>query len=354
MYVEEYNIQNCSGLPDTCSSAASYIGYVYFNAIICSIGVIFNMLNLAVLTRPGFPLYSSLKIFLQFLSFTDMCACLCALPIGLIRCIHALARSKYYMNLYAVYIYLPITNLFGTSSTLLTVAVATDRFFTVTCSKFNAVSLKYIYAKVIVFIIFIIAILLNLPFYFYKRVTMDGQEVTEFGNGAGMELFTWIRMVLTKVLPIISVSVLNILLLITVRLANIKAQQLQTLELQKKRLHSQSKMTGMLLSITFVFLACNIVEPFSHSTIYQTIFGECAILTEQYATYRMLTNLLEIVSYSSNFVSFCVFNEQFVNILKSMLPCCSTREEKQKLLLSMRQDSVTSEPKLFTIIYQSE
>ncbi len=350
MLPEYYDLHNCSGLPDTCSSVASYIGYVYFNGIICFIAVIFNILNLAVLTRPGLHLSNTLTIFLQFLAFTDMCASLISLPIGLFRCIVTSSKTKYYMNIYEVYIYLPIVNLFGTSSAWLTVAVAGDRFVTVTWSTFRIVSLKSVHAKLISVTIVIIAIVLNLPYYFYKRVTMDGQELTEFGNSAGMEIFTWIRMVLTKFLPIIVVSVLNILLLITVRRANLKARQLQTLELQKKRLHSQSKMTGMLLSITFVFLACNIVEPFSHSTIYETIFGECSSMTEQYATYRMITNLLEIVSYSSNFVSFCVFNKQFVNMLKAILPCCDAVKDTSSTVVSTRQNSDTFESKPITII----
>ena len=81
----------------------------------------------------------------------------------------------------------------------------------------------------------------------------------------------------------------------------------------------------MLVSISVVFLLCHFLEPMSHSVLYGAIFGECAVYTEAHLIQVMVTNTLEMFSYASNFVFYCIFHLRFRRFLKRML-CCQSED----------------------------
>lgn len=74
------------------------------------------------MTRPGYKtlFMLSVLVYLIGLDFTHLMACLLALPSGLVRFIKSEDISKQYLlNLYGVYIVLPICNMFGTAGACL-------------------------------------------------------------------------------------------------------------------------------------------------------------------------------------------------------------------------------------------
>ena len=94
--------------------------------------------------------------------------------------------------------------------------------------------------------------------------------------------------------------------------------------MSKKRQTAQTKMTAMLTSISTVFVICHSLEPFVHTPVYTSISGPCGIYSELYNFLVITVNVSEAISYASNFISYWIFNKQFIITLKLMTSCMRT------------------------------
>ncbi len=113
---------NCSDdTPGECSAMAAYIGYMYVEPVLCFVSVVFNSLNVIVMTRKQFHMMRSMLILLVSLAFADLMASALALPSGPFRCIQITDNhaENYRRSLYKAYILLPVCNIFISSLTSL-------------------------------------------------------------------------------------------------------------------------------------------------------------------------------------------------------------------------------------------
>ena len=85
----------------------------------------------------------------------------------------------------------------------------------------------------------------------------------------------------------------------------------------------QMKITAMVVSISVVILICHILEPFSHTALFTSLFGVCSMHGVGHTVLLTTTNILETISYASNFLFYCIFNQQFAKTLKSLCECDS-------------------------------
>ncbi len=234
--------------------------------------------------------------------------------------------------------------MFGACSAWLTLTIALERYLYV-CRQPIAKSIcKPLYTKIGVSCILISAVFMNMPYFFYWDISEGGNIMyTDFALSANGFIFSWIRMVIVKVIPIILVSICNVALLVKVYKTNKKtrSQILPSFSIHHQKHHqNQTKLTAMLLSITFVFVVCNTTEPMMHSGIYAAIFGECSIYNESYEIFRMVTNILEVVSWASNFLSYVVFNRHYVDMLKYII--CYFSIERRKRRTSTKMIDITT------------
>ena len=88
-----------------------------------------------------------------------------------------------------------------------------------------------------------------------------------------------------------------------------------------KRIQAQNKTTVMLLSISSVFVLCNLLEPFSYVSIYTAIFGECSDESTEFEIFRMFASIFQSMTYASNFVSYCLFHNLFLSYVGYLFTC---------------------------------
>jgi hypothetical protein len=320
-------MSDCPGSEDTgaCTTDPEYIIYIYIYTPLCYIGVILNILNLVVFTRRTGKMKQTTFTFLKALALYDLTYCMICGPIGAVRCVPpSHSWELYWRSYYEVYVYLPVSNTFASASVYLTVAISVERFISI---KYPAWSRSIcVQSKAIACIVccFVAGLGMNMPYFFEKAVDEEGHVIfTEFGSSPEVEMYSWVRLVLNKIVPIILVVVFNVMLVVTV-IGSTKQNRSVVLPntVQARRQYQQTRLTIMMISISAVFVVCHIMEPFAHSGLYKAAFGPCGVYTLAYKIIRVVVNTLEVFSFASNFIFYCIFNTEFLHILRLRICCC--------------------------------
>lgn len=316
---------NCSVIQG-CTSAEQ-IGYMFFYTPICITGIVCNIINVVVLTGTKFTLNGSTFTYLTAMAVADLTTLSLASPIGFIRCFPPSHTWQHYFGqIYEIYIYVPFVNTFATASVWMTVAVSVERYFFVTKSRGLC---SRLHTKWVILFIGIASFLFHIPYFFTRRVSDSGhKEYTDWAKSFGYNVYSWIRLFFVKLLPLFLAAVFNCLLIKIVWNANQKRKSLvypTTVQIRRQRM--QVRTTGMLITVSLVFLLCNIMEPFIHSGVYTSLFGRCSIYTETYALLRTVSNTLEMLSFATNFIVYCLFMKQFVVALSAKCICVKDKPE---------------------------
>ena len=326
--------RNCTQLA-TCPRDV-YVGYVYVLTAVSVAGIVLNATNIVVFTRTG--QRGSPFAYLFGISVVDLVTCTLAMPVGMLRCVpaedhgHVLAG-----DLYVSFIYLPVANSFATCSGWVTVAMSVDRFIYIKspiCARRYSTTKQ---AKRMMGVLFALSCCMNLPYAFAKTVRDGKVEVSTYGSSQAFVVYLWMRVILVKMLPIVITALFNGLLLRAVFKAAVRHKKMVSPNAtfpRQRRQHSQRRLTVLLISVCVIFLACHVCEPFAHSIIYTTLFGPCSNHTYAYHMFRLIANILELISYTINFFAYCAFNGWFWNTFVGMIRCrrlqkWAKREHKQ-------------------------
>ena len=132
-----FSMANCNDV-GRCSTTAEKVVYIYIIPVICSLGVIFNILVLLVFSRSNFQarIGSSTLTYLRGLAVADGTASFISSPIGFLRCHESASPGQeYFWNWYDKYVFFPFANTFGTASVWITVAVSLERCIFVSRNK---------------------------------------------------------------------------------------------------------------------------------------------------------------------------------------------------------------------------
>ena len=334
----------------TCTTTVEEVGYIYMNTIICCVGVCFNIVILSVFLRPSFKVHmtSSMLTYLTALAIADLLAALVMFPVGLVRCIEATSEDlQYASNFYEKYIYIPFGNIFMTTSVWITLTVTAERFIFLYKSG-GEITNQSLHrststAVKIVFLILVAAIIFCSPvFFIYEDI--DGNqpvERNEFSRSEVYSIHNWIRMFVVKIIPIITVTVPNMLLIKIVKTGTGEMVDKNIpYSLIEKTRKAQNRMTIMLLSISTVFLFSHILEPFGHPSIYSAMFGECSVETAEFESFRMFGIVFERISFASNLISYCFFHRKFLAYVKQLF-CCTRIEANSSVQPISTQLSTT-------------
>ena len=327
LLVEEYFKRpgfNCSeALPRPCSRHVDYVMNVYLFTTITCVGVVTNILNLTVFVDRKSKLNGTTFTLLKALATADFFVCVMCVPAGISRCVPYRHHWEIALRqVYEIYILIPVSNSFAAASGWLTVILAVERYIAV--RFLNGPSFRRISTWVCIILTYLCAFAINVPYFWYREPNYDGiyPKLTRFGVSDGFNIYLWVRMILMKGVPIVFILIFNGLLVHAVHVAN---QRRKALVFQNtsdcRRQHLQLRITAMMIGITITFLVCHVVEPFSHGSVYRAIHGPCSLRTDQYMTQRVVTNNLELLSYSTNFIFYSIFHKQFRASLRRLFHC---------------------------------
>ncbi|XP_063600000.1 probable G-protein coupled receptor AH9.1 [Penaeus indicus] len=165
---------------ETMSPEIQYMGHIAYNVVapvIISFGILTNVLNLLVLTRPS--LRGPTFRYLKWLAVANLLVCVVLLPFTL----HSHATPvPYAAALYFAHIEVPVGNALIASSVYIVVGLSIDRFVAVCYPrKYRNLHSHYV-ASVRIALSFIIAFIMYIPMAFYKVVVPVGGGG---GGGAG-------------------------------------------------------------------------------------------------------------------------------------------------------------------------
>ena len=335
-------MNNCA-IVEKCSTTIEFIGYSCLLPTICGLGTVFNLANLIIFTRSSFrcKIAPCILVYLTGLAVADGFAAFILLPIGPTRCFDMSSLAeKTFWHAYQMIVFLPIGNSLAMAGILITLIIAAERCMMVT--KKTTINTKEPScpkkARMILIVVFISSFCFNIPFIFYYDHVPNMEDsdfiLSSFAQSIWFDIYSWVRLVCVKLLPLILVATFNIIIVnITWRNHN-RVNSLGGFQppCRDKRNDSQHKMTKMLLSIAMVFLITRFLEPFIHPSIYTSMFGTCSEHSTSYNVLLIIANVAESISFASNFVSYCVFNHQFVITLRALLGCASTTTTHVKVL----------------------
>ena len=311
-----------------CEGKGQFIGYVIVLPIICTVGAVLNIINLAVFKQRGLKFHPSTLVFLRWMAVMDFLTLVIVFNIGFCRCIdNTSTAGRFAQDIYEIYIFLPFSNMTAGTSVWTTVILTAERYIFVAHPILaKRISTRY-HAKMICVVVLVSALFLHIPYFFMQSPTLrNGIQYTAFGESTGYVVYSWIRLVLAKMLPILLVGVVNSLLVYSAWRRHRTSQKvITTNKATQRRERLQFRITILTLCISTTFFFCHFLEPFANYGIQSSIFGPCSMATMRYTTFLMMINILEMISFAINFLFYCVFNRRFCEELDKLLGCTHTK-----------------------------
>ncbi|CAH8497283.1 unnamed protein product [Heterobilharzia americana] len=214
----------------------------------------------------------------------------------------------------------------------------------------------------------------NLTSTEYQSIQSQTQvftALTEFGNSEFYKIFSWTRIMLIQVLPLLVLCLINFYLFRFINVANRRRQKyllpkssntnLHHFELHKISLRcpkansgssarwqaAQRKLTILLIVIVGLFIAGQIPQAFAYVTIFEAFnrhFGNVCKrwrCCPPYLIYRSISHMLGLFTYAINFFVYLTLNKHFKQQLKvwCLLVCPVNRKQHKKHLLKQRKPS---------------
>ena len=298
--------------------------------VICLFGVVGNILNLLILTRKQLScsmdrMEKSAHIGLVALAVSDMMFCVVLFPMPFLVVQNRMYFTSITLELVYRMYHEALLNTFLFTSTWLTVAMATARYFAV-CHPIHARGFIDIRCtKVLIISIYVVSILFNLPFFWRWTLAEmpchDGcvcQSMLVIGyifrNTTVLYTYSTVWAVLGTFLPFVTLLYCNVCLIRALRRS-----------LQMRRQHSTHRgdtsghhLTPTLISIVILFMV--LVCPSEFLRFAQSVILHRQRIT-QYALATYITNFLEAVNFAMNFLLYFLINSHFRKIVKRVL-CC--------------------------------
>ena len=335
MEADKLSVGNVSLLPSSTTThsdldRAEQVVTDYVQPAICVFGILCNVLNLIILTRPR--LKESPYTYLLGLAVADLGALLMVFVRTVISQRHG--EGVFAWQFYNGYIFLPFANIFSNTSVWITVFLTMERWISVTFPlRAKKICTRRLARRVILCIVVVIFII-NVPRFFCRRIIKeedpeDGKISystfsSDFEQSDLYRGITWMYIIFIHAIPCLTLIVLNTCLLYIVYKANRSRADLnetnKTTNIAVYISRAQRRLTITCVSIICLFLICVIPTAFSNPPVAYALFGKGKQPEEffQESLYRLLrkvTNTLLTCNLSLNFILYCLFNHKFYKTL---------------------------------------
>ena len=308
----------------------TYVLYCYGLPIICACGFLGNVLNLVILA--GKRIQRSLKhreqsanTCLIALAFADMMFCIMAFPTTFLP---SDGRYEYkgFMLYYSVYC-AAIINIFIMTSTWLTVSMATERYLAI-CHPLrsrNFISLQR--TKVAIVMVYLLSTVFNLPVflrYHIKHnkcgnVTWYSSDITIILSDNFDHAYRAIWAIVGNLIPLLLLFIFNFCLMREIHKSYAMRKQMngQTCRIHHYQRESSNRVTITLLAIVIMFFI--LVAPSEVIKHVAYLTGSDLSRNYTYLTVEVITNLMQTINFSANFILYCIINRSFRRRMQEML-----------------------------------
>ena len=300
----------------------------YLTPVLCIFGFLGNIINVIVLTHRRFCMLSGFesgsRVGLIILALSDMVFCVVLFPRGFLFTAKSLFAQKDFWLFYQVYGTGLVTT-FILSSTWITVALAMQRFLAI-CHPFQMRRIdisQFAYSVVLM-----LSAVLNIPSFFqFKIVPLNSGNETLYLVDIGHmdhrempgKIFQVFRLLLFLILPIMLLVFCNISLIRALS----KSQRIrQQFNVPMHLAQSRNRVTLMLIIIAVSFLV--LVLPSEIMDFFIEFIRMDYKKTELFLLMRTLANLLQLISFSCNFLIYCLCNLHFRKVLRDIVLCSNS------------------------------
>lgn len=284
------------------------MGYVAL-VIIC-LGMVGNGLSMVVLTRKS--MHTSTNCYLLALAIWDTAVILCTLLLMTLPTLSSWFKD--HVMPYVVVIGYPLALTAQMSTLWLTVSFTVERYIAV-CHPLQAVRMCTVArARVVIVAVSVVSILFNASRWFEYRLKFDQSsnnrstlsfEPTEFGKNDDYKqvYFLWLYLLVMFIVPLTSLTVLNIFLILAVRQSQIQRKDMNV------RQSRENNVTMMLVSIIIVFIICQIP-----ALIYNMAWAIDINTVEKSTGWKILStfrNFMVTLNSCVNFILYCALGQRF-------------------------------------------
>ncbi|CAD5117707.1 DgyrCDS6456 [Dimorphilus gyrociliatus] len=313
--------------------------------VLCSLGVIGNLLNLYALSVVHF--YKSLNgvrhketathFGLVTLSISDIFFCLFLIP-------RSFTNTKASMfsdcdNTFSGYYQMYSTALISTcltSSTWITVAMALLRYAAI-CHPFSAVTFSGRSASKIAYgVVLLSSIIFCLPlFWEYKTHVIPSTKdnckdyILDVGymnySKTPGQIYLWIKVVVATFIPAILLAFSNLALIRALR-RSYRMRRLCHVRSDTTTVSSRVTLTLIVIVVAFIVLVfpTELMDFFVHILVNNET-------TEQFLIARSVANLLQVFNFSSNFLLYCALNPMFRSVICDLVRCRKLSRTRQAM-----------------------
>lgn len=286
----------------------------YIAPVICSIGIVGNIINFIVLSNRR--LKKGSYMYLKALTIFDLMALLISLPYMLI----GVGSTEYFWVWFSVYIFLPMVNFFTACSVWTTVVMAIDRFIFVKCPTWSRRRNWKVKTQIKIFAVITLAIIICVPKFFCYVIIENGPITlirdSDFRHSLFFRYTEIASMGALHFVPLFILSIVNVYLVKKLQSARKMKRELEmslTTDHETEWQKSQQIFTITLVSI--VVLSIIFILPASIVDIFLNIDPTFPHLRSM----RNISNLLLWCNLSLNCFLYCIFNRQYLRVLKYVI-----------------------------------
>ena len=309
------------------------------HCVICIFGLIGNLLTLLILTRKRLKMScdgTERTVHLSFtaLAVSDFLLCVTLLPYGVLKDIQFSYQSLSFKLLYESY-GVAVVNMFILTSTWLTVTMATSRYLAI-CHPFWARHVIGVTGtKASICLVFLLCAIFNIPRMFEAAIEtlhcVDGSKLYLkmsgylTPNSGAHTVYIWIYFTFGISLPLAALAFCNFCL---VRALRESAKFRKRYQVPVAQVDSNYRITSILVTIVIMYIL--LVPP---AEILQFIRGRLS--TDRHSAPALflaieVTNLLQMINFSCNFVMYFVLNIHFRRAMRDMVSACTRMCDRRK------------------------
>ena len=306
-----------------------FIFFTVITGLLCVLGLTGNVISMLVLQKDRGGRVHAATFLLQALAVADNCVLgmsfiFLSIIFGLLPILEA-DDARRRMVPYIVAYVQPVAYMAQTATVWMTVLLAVNRFVAI-CRPFDThrlASLKR--SKLQVAIVFIFAVLFNLPCFFQHEVHYDDfgmpeLRVTSIGPRSifGKVYTTGLYTVIVLLLPLIVLVILNGKLILELKKMSKRRDSIQ----DQRR--SEENITLVMIVIIIVFIVCNTPDRINILLRHFYRAPKCS----PYYYFDCVSNFLIVANSSTNFLVYYIFRRRFRQILLTKLRCSPTKSRE--------------------------
>ena len=313
-----------------CETDVRVVGYIVILPIICAIGICIKVCHIAVLKRGHIRLGASTRLAIMAQAVFETMTLVLSFPRGFFACVNATQWAELGGSIYTGYV-MYLAYACSSISVWIMVLITLERYVLVAWpvkARLLSHRQRRQYFAVYVCICVSLMIILQIPNFFATRITSCGRlQITTFGLSDGYKVYGWFRLVFAKMLPVLLISILNAMLGRAAYQAYKRCcSMVEPTDMPTERDKLQTRISITTLSISMVYLIVHSLESIAQPSVFVQLFGGCSIASDPYLDFLLFQLLLEYVSYTANFLFFCVFRREFFHEVTNLL-CCRTAQE---------------------------